>query len=80
MERGYLPESASLITDTERLKLRLRPRGEKWEWLKPYSAQEEQDEEVDGEGITNIDSEHYHQSSQHGEVQVPDKEETRPGV
>ena len=32
-----------LITDIDQLKLRLRPRAEKWEWLKPYSAQEEQD-------------------------------------
>ena len=84
MERGYLPVSATqghgLNHLLGRLEEGLRPRGEKWEWLKPHSAQGEQDEEGEGEGNTNIDCEHYHHSSQHGEVQVPDREETKPGV
>ena len=52
---GRLEERLISVTDRLELRLRLRPGGEEWEWLKQHSAVGlvEQGEE-EGEGNTNI--------------------------
>ena len=53
---GRLEERLISVTDRLELRLRLRPGGEEWEWLRQHSALGEVEEqgEEDGEGNTNI--------------------------